>query len=269
MEIDRALELYREFLTRVRDGEGLDLELAPYPQLGGGQDIHFMAMLFHEVGRDLLRQLANITNEFYRYLVQLDAWRPIYMGVSKEEKHDLLLDHIRPLTVLCLNAPYSIRGRIVHATCTVSQHARHFIDWPDGKPDWTGGHADMTTAKRLTAPWKSWPGLAAAIGAMAHEDFTAATSNFRNEHHHGHPRSIELGYVSAIRRLPGDRESWSMGERGPLSIEDLIPPLVQEHKYSVAAFRAFRALVEEQMASAPLPENANAGEVTAKASQQT
>jgi hypothetical protein len=89
---------------------------------------------------------------------------------------------------------------------------------------------------------------------MAHEDFTTATSNFRNEHHHGHPRSIELGYVSAIRRLPGDRESWSMGERAPLSIEDLIHPLIREHGYALAAFRAFLALVEEQIGAAPQPE---------------
>jgi hypothetical protein len=205
---------------------------------------------------DALRALANAINDFYRYLQQLEAWRPIYARLSQDEQYDLLLEHIRPLMVLCLDAPYSLRGRIIHATCAVCEHASWFVSWPEARPKWNGRHADMKTAQRLASRWAAWPDLARALGAMAHEEFTAATSDFRNQHHHGHPRSIALGSISLIRPVSGPREGWSFGEQGPLSIEEVVPGLVREQGLALAAFHGFLTLVEEQRDACPGPDQA-------------
>ena len=256
MDDDRAIELYRQFRHRLRNEGGLALGVAPYPRPFDGQKFHAVAMLWQMAAEGALRELANAINELHRYLQELEAWRPIYAGLSQDEQYDLLLEHVRPLAVLCLNAPYSIRGRIIHATCAVCAHANLFIVWPEGRPKWNGQRADMKTAKRLAARWGRWPHLAQALGAMAGDDFTTATSDFRNQHHHGSPRTIALGSTSMIRPLTGERSGWSFGEWGPLSIEDLLPRLAQEHGLALAAFHGFLALVEEQKDASPPPDHA-------------
>ena len=115
MDDERAIELYREFRNRLRNEVGIQLETTPYARQFTGEHFH-LAGLFHEVAQVALRELANALNEFRRYLKQLDAWRPIYAGLSQDEQRALLMDHIRPLAVLSLTAPYSIRGRIIHAS---------------------------------------------------------------------------------------------------------------------------------------------------------
>lgn len=246
---ERAIDFYRQF----REGlpQAIDLELAPYPRPFAGGEFNVRAILFHQVAQDALREIANTINDFGRYLSHLDAWTPIYEGAGEDDRSVLLLEHIRPLLTLALNAPYSIRGRIIYAACASSQHARNFTTWPGNRPDWRSDHADMRTAKRLAEPWAAWPTLAAALGRLEAEELAGATGDFRNHHHHGHPRSIGVGYVASIRRLPGDRESWSMGEEGPLSPAELIPRLVPEHAAALEAFRAYLALVIEQHEAAP------------------
>ena len=249
----RAVELYEAFRERLP--QALELELAPYPRPFVGS-FDFRCILFHQEAQDCLREIANAINDFNRYLTHLDAWRPLYAELPEADRYSVLLEHVRPLATLCLNAPYSIRGRLIYAACAVGQHARAFASWPGVRPDWRSGHADMKVAKRLNDPWNAWPALAGALGAMDQEEFEAETSGFRNEHHHGHPRSIEVGFVSAIRRLPGDRESWSMGEQGPLTVAKLVPWLAREHALAMAAFRAFLGLVEEQGAAGRREEGA-------------
>lgn len=249
---ERFVQLYAEFRAKLPDA--IALELAPYPRLFAGKDFHIAAMLFEEVAQDALRQLANGINEFGRYLQQLDAWRSIYTGLSKDERFNLLHEHIKPLAVLCLNAPYAIRGRMTYATCATAYHAGGFVQWENGRPEWSGEHSSWTKAEQLAKPWSAWPALGQALTAMNHEEFTNATSNFRNNHQHGQPRSIETGYIAAIERVPDEPNSWSFGQYEPLAIEELIAPLAKEHALALAAFKAFLALIEQQAEAAPKPE---------------
>lgn len=105
----------------------------------------------------------------------------------------------------------------------------------------------------MERPARGHEGRATLGVAMAREDFTSATSDFRNQHHHGHPRSIAMGSVSVIRRMSGPKEGWSFGAQGPLSVEVLLPGLAREHGLALMAFHAFLALVEEQKDASPRP----------------
>lgn len=252
MTDERDLELYRQFRGQFQDGSDLGLKPAPYPKLFlDDETIDGTAMVYCEMASDTLRELANAVNEFRRYITQLDAWRPVYDAASDDEQYSLLLDHIRPIAHHCLNAPYSIRGRIINATCFVSLFAGRFVKWPQKRPDWRGKHADMKTAKRLASAWSSWPTLASALGAMNGEDFCLATGNFRDDHHHGHPRSVGMGHVWGVHRVSGEREGWSFASYPPLAIADLIPLLCTEHHRVRAAFDAYYALLQEQAESVP------------------
>lgn len=247
----RFVELYKTFRVGLRDA--VRLELAPYPRPFAGGSFNLLAMPFHEVAQDALRELANGINEFRGYIRSLDAWRPIYDGLSENEQHEMLIEHVRPLAVLCLGAPYALRGRMIYSACAASYHSGHFVDWPEGRPEWRGEHSSWTKAERLAKRWNAWPALGQALTALNGEAFNAFTSDYRNNHQHGQPRAIAIGHVAAIKRLPGERNSWSFGHYEPLAIDTLIAPLVEEHRRSLVAFRAFLALIEEQHEAEPGP----------------
>lgn len=256
---DRAIELYTEFRKELRTAP--IPEIAPYPRPFEGGTFNGLAMPFHTVAQDALREIANSINDFGRYIHYLHAWHIIFERVSENDRYNLLLEHVRPFTVLCLGAPQALRGRLIYAATAGSYHANRFLTWPDGLPKWDGGHTSMKTAKAMSEKWAAWPALAAELNILGQDQLSQATDDFRNEHEHGHPRGIGIGYISTVKREKGHggitmhmkqgnpnepREVWSFGEQKPMQLAELLPLLEQEHATALRAFKAYLALIEEQ-----------------------
>lgn len=264
---ERAIELYTEFRKELRSAPLP--EIAPYPRPFEGGTFNGLAMPFHTVAQDALREIANSINDLGRYIHYLHAWHIIFERVSEDDRYNLLLEHVRPYTVLCLGAPQALRGRLIYAATATSYHANLFLSWPTGITKWDGGHTSMKTAKAMSEKWAAWPALAAELNVLGQDQLSQATDNFRNEHEHGHPRGIGIGHISTVKRvikpemvipdLPGQpattepREVWSFGEQKPMQLADLLPLLEQEHATALRAFKAYVAMVEQQHASAPPP----------------
>ncbi len=243
-----AIELFSRF-RQNRKTVPL-LTLAPYPRPFDEGAFDGLAMPFQFIAQEALREIPNAINDLCRYIHFLHAWQPIYDAVSQEVQHNLLLEQIRPLTVLCLGAPQALRGRLIYAATAASFHANAFIPWPEGKPDWNGGHTSMETAKRMNKKWSRWPALASALSQMNTTVFNEATSDFRNQHEHGSPRSIALGHTSHVKRVEKNgRVGWSLGEQPPMQLNELLPLLEREHGHALNALNAYIALVDEQHAA--------------------
>ncbi len=248
---ERAIELYAEFRRTLPQAPVLPY--APYPNPFANRTFDpFLGQVFVQVANDVLRELANFINEFGGYIRRLDAWRWVQRSLLEDDKLAVIVEHVRPLAVLCLNSPYAIRGRILHAVCSVSQHASHYYRPPYGPSTWSGTHANFKQAQKLADRWNAWPAVCEALKLMNGESFSSLTGEYRNNHHHGQPRGIAIGYTSEVKRvaMPNDQESWSVGMRQPLSVEDLVVPLGLEHGFALSAFRAFLGLLEEQIAAA-------------------
>jgi hypothetical protein len=242
---DRAIKLYAEFRSNLRTAKRLGV--APYPRPFEGGSFDILTMPFHAVAQDALREIANAINGFGRYIHSLYAWQSIYEKATGEDQYNLLLDHIRPLSSLCLTAPQALRGRLIHAATATSYHANLFLKWDGARPDWNGGHTSMKTAKSMSEAWPSWPALAISLSRMAESSFQEATSDFRNQHEHGHPRSIALGHINVIRRIETNgRIGWSFGQQEPMQLSELLPVIEQEHDYALVAFTAYLEMVKEQ-----------------------
>ncbi|MOA40840.1 hypothetical protein D3C78_1627490 [compost metagenome] len=105
----------------------------------------------------------------------------------------------------------------------------------------------MKTAKAMSEAWSSWPALATSLSRMAEITFKEVTSDFRNQHEHGHPRSIALGQISVVSRTETNgRVGWSLGQQEPMHLSELLPIFEQEHGYAMAAFTAYLEMVKEQ-----------------------
>ena len=267
-EDDRAIELYAQFRKELHTVPLF--EVAPYPRPFEGGSFNLIALGFHTVAQDGLREIANSINDFGRYIRSLHAWHLVYERSAQDDQYNLILEHIRPLSVLCLGAPQALRGRLIYAATATSFHAAAFVKWPDKSPDWNGGHTNMKTARDMSERWSTWPVLAQELSAMGHEQLSSATDDFRNAHEHGHPRGIGIGHISTVRRIPDieklipprpgapstteskrPRPGWSFGEQPPLKVDDLLPLLRQAHSTALRAFKAYLALVEEQHAAEP------------------
>lgn len=262
---DRAIEFYKQFRKELRTAPLPGI--APYPRPFEGGKFHILAMPFNTVAQDALREIANSINDFGRYIHYLHAWHVIFERVSEDDRYNLLLEHVRPYTVLCLGAPQALRGRLIYAATATSFHANRFLTWPAGMPKWDDGHTSMKTAKATGEKWSTWPALAAELNILGQDQLSEATDDFRNKHEHGHPRGIGIGHISTVRRvlnpekvfdsLAGQplsdkpRESWSFGEQTPMQLADLLPLLEQEHATALRAFKAYLAMVEEQHAATP------------------
>lgn len=266
-EIERAVSLYRRF--RQNFAEAPRLPFAPYHETFKGIHVDGSALAFGWFAADALREIANSINDFGRYIRSLRAWQPIYSSLPVPEKHELIIDHIRPLTILSLGAPQAIRGRLIHAATAASYHAAVLLPRRQDRPRWNGGHVDMKLASRLGQPWAAWPALAAALNVLGDEAFAKATGSFRNEHEHGHPRSIGLGETRTVKWVPPGTdpfpwlpgrandeprgEVWTIGTRAPLDPEKLMPLFDTQHALALAAFDGFHNLIVEQLAAAPRP----------------
>ncbi|MDU9031737.1 hypothetical protein NHG95_01130 [Pseudomonas corrugata] len=247
---ERAVEFYSEYQLARRNIPML--QVAPYPKPFSGGTFEPLALPFHSVAQDALREIANSINDFGRYVRALKAWNQIYQKASKEDQYVLLLEHVRPLATLCLTAPQALRGRFIYAATSTSYYANAFSNQTASRPKWTGSHTDMKTAKTVSQNWSTWPALAAALNRIGRDVFNRATSDFRNQHEHGHPRSIELGHIGVVQKIEiHGRTGWSLGQQEPMKISELLPTLEQEHGYAMDAFTAYLAMVEEQNASVP------------------
>lgn len=274
-KIDHAVARYRRFLANLASVPRP--HPAPYYKTFKGISLHGAALPFSWFSSDALREIANTINDFGRNIGAIRAWHPIFEEADVPEKHEILIDHIRPLAVLCLGAPQAIRGRLIHAATASSHHANIFLDREPNRPSWNGAYVSMSIARKVSRPWSSWPALSAALTSLGDDEFGQATGMFRNEHEHGHPRSIGIGNTRFVRRIdPANsagnnlfntsdeeiaEEVWTIGSHEPLDIADLLPLFDKQCELALAAFGAYHDLLTEQLAaSPPLPDTEGSGE---------
>ena len=250
----RAIELYTQFREVLPFTPCLPE--AHYPNtFASHKKRNILSVLFYEGAQSALSEIPNAINDFRRYIRHLDAWRAIYAVLSEDEQHYLLLNHIYPLAVCCLNAPYSLKGRIFYAAASVSHHANWFLDWSDRRPNWPGKVFD-DDVKKIAGHWPEWAALKTALDGMNAAGFISETNDYRRNYHHGQPPQIELGHIRMVRPDAKDKDNntWIFGVVEPLALDALIPLLVLEHARALAAFDAFTALVAAQAEKAPAPD---------------
>src|SRR5690554_2415329 len=175
-QIDQALGRYRRFLENLAKVPRPNP--APYYKTFKGISVHGVALPFGWFSGDALREIANTINDFQRHICAIRAWHPIFKEAGLSEKHELMIDHIRPPAILCLEAPQAIRGRLIHAATAASHHANIFLRPELDRPKWKGTHVSMSIASKVSRPWASWPALAKALTKLGDDEFGQATGRF-------------------------------------------------------------------------------------------
>ncbi|MBB3798623.1 hypothetical protein FHY17_002873 [Xanthomonas arboricola] len=228
---------------------------APFPKVFAGLTLFGGdAFLFAEASKRSVTALANAINAFSGYIRDLEAWLIVTSSVDRDDMFALHIEHIDPLAIVAIGAPQALRGQMIFAATESSYFASKFA--PSSVEDsWNGGHVSMTTAETMSHPWKAWTPLKQALSAMSGPGYNQATMDFRNQNEHGAPIEIGLGITTRVRKQR-DHEGklspgWEVHDHQALKLIEVIPLLKQEHALALAAFMAYVALVEDQVAAAP------------------
>jgi len=240
----RMTALYAESLAARRALEPAPV-FARYPDfVGGTHGVEAMAYVW--IAREHLRETANFVNEFVMYLVQLRAWQVVLTTLEEPERHQVLIEFLIPLAAFCLSAPYALKARICRSVSELSNQANRFV-----RPGWRDTvdltKANFKTAQSLACDWTRWPALEAGLAALNTDEFDEAVDGYRNDFHHGFPRRVELGQSSVVTRnvSPG-QVSYSFGVGEPLSLDVLVPLLLEQCDAALASYDAYVDLVREQ-----------------------
>ncbi len=248
MNDERAIELFAEFRQACSQ---LDPQpkFAEFVDLPDGTTHYVDAMAFIWLAREQLRESANSVNEFALYLAHLRAWVGVVLSLDELERHEALLEFVKPLAYFCLNAPYAIKSRFTRSVADLSHQANRFLEaaWSD---DADLSWAEMKTTKRLAECWPGWPALDRALAELDADESRERTDGFRNEFHHGFPCRIEFGQQRLVKRdvIPGTTRT-SFGIREPLRLTELVDLLAKECEAALRVFEAYVRLVQEQYES--------------------
>jgi hypothetical protein len=97
--------------------------------------------------------------------------------------------------------------------------------------------------------------------------FNIETADFRNKFHHQLPVSIEIGISSLISRNKDENGvvSYGLGGIRPLSLNKIIPLLIEQHSASLLCFNNCRELIEEQINQIFIHNKVNAADAKSSA----
>jgi hypothetical protein len=237
-----APELYQRY-SDAREALGGQLRVASFDSPLRATAQGPLASEFEVTASQHLNDLANFTNEFVYNYRKVLTWQALLPVLDQSERLLALVEFIHPSVYFCLSAPAALKGRFHHSTALVSHIANEgFVDGWTYQADL--GKSSYRTAREQARHWTGWTALRDRLGVLDSRRFKDAVDDFRNEFHHGAPRSVEMGSKSGVARVANGVHIFYVESALPLST--VVEALADQATAAVDAHFAFASLVEEQ-----------------------
>jgi len=194
-------------------------------------------------------ELSNSINELGRYAYSVIVWNEAIQSLTIKEKHEVLIQHIRPIATLALLLPYSIRSRFIFSITHLSHQANQLIsqNWRDVFPD--EDEIYFKDADEYCKNWKSYNKLKPALERIANKTFQEKSKNFRNTFAHRYSPGIEIGIANFATRenKPDGGWQYAIGGTPPLTLQTIGEITLEQHKQCLKAYGHYQKLVWEQI----------------------
>jgi hypothetical protein len=105
-------------------------------RLGGSYNGVWLAYM--QIWHDADLAIANAINELTRYNFDLKAWDAVTKPMDDDDKFNVALHFVDPLSALALNLPYVIQQRLLYAAahlCHQANRAKLKGEWKDDLPN--------------------------------------------------------------------------------------------------------------------------------------
>lgn len=229
------------------------LQLAPYNHIETRDSLPFTWAAYHQMLDDHARSLANDLNHFSYHISQVEAWSKVIRSYEIEDQLGLLIEFIDPIATTCVNYPYAIRSRFIFSVSHLSHQANLISDnsWSESKFPAKDKSIDYKIMLKIADRWSNFKLLEKEFVGLCNEKYINETKNFRNKYHHQYPPRFEHGHTNFVSRNygPDGRVSYGFGYIEPLSLENLIPTLIDQHSCSLRCFEHYSNLAREQLSA--------------------
>jgi hypothetical protein len=245
----RLLEAYEQFLL-IRANISMQVtqdRIAPYDWYKLPDKLSPLWMAFTFMLDEHSRGISNSINEFLRYIDNLEAWGNIIKVKNDNEKFEIIIEFIAPITTLAINMPYVIRSRFIYSVVHLC-HQSNFIKgitWESDIP--IENEICFNVASKYCSKWINYGKLKKSLETIANNKYKIETKDFRNKYNHRYTLGIEFGKTEFIKRIGKSR--YALGHTDPLKIEELLPVLTGQHIKCLNALKEYKQLVEEQISA--------------------
>ena len=156
-------------------------------------------MFLDEFVREIFTSLNGLINTTRR----ITAWSRVLVGLSDDEKMELVYETIDSVATTAMNAPYAIRSRFYFAVARLSHQANKFTMgnlWVDDLR--LDGEIINQDAHDKANGWNNWRKLNRKLDLTAGKKFKLATDDFSNKYNHRFSPHFELGLSETVKRIP-------------------------------------------------------------------
>lgn len=197
---------------------------------------------------DFTRELVNSYNQFSYWLTRIQLWESIFAEYNEDDVEELRYEFTKIPLDFCLQFPYQFRSRLIFCStqlCYVKAIAAKRIDKSKVKND---SEINLSTLIEVACNWTCGAALVSAIKAIDSPQFRADTKDYRNKTQHRLAQRLDFGHTAFVERtcLRGAHIGYHFGQNPPIMASEVIPILAAEAEHLIAAFNAYRALVNEQ-----------------------
>ena len=245
MQDEKLIKIYTQFRNNIKE---ISLQFAPYSlfkinNIDAGDMIYSMFLDEHS------RQISNDINLLRRCIVKLQAWKDTIVDLSKQEKFDVIVEFIEPLSITSISLPSVIRDRFTYSLTHLCHQANKCkVDtWEDTLP---AEHFIKTkTMDTKCEHWELYTNFKESHSKISDKEYEKNLYNARNMFHHRMPIGIEIGISNMMKRTKEDDSSisYSFGGTEPLSLDIVISNLTQQHNNIIDCLDTYKQLVETQI----------------------
>lgn len=244
---ERLLDAYRQFLD-IKDAISMQVRLdqiAKYNWYKLHDKLDPLWLPYTLILDEHNLQIANSINQFGDYISNLQGWGNILKNKNDEYKLEIILEFIGPCATLAINMPYAIRDRFIYSIVHLCHQCNRFKDdkWVDELPE--EHKIGPKQADKYCSQWEGYRKLKVALKEIANNQYAEDTKNFRHKYHHRYALGIELGKTERLKRI--DKNKYGIGSTDPLTIDELLPILNNQHENCLKAFDKYQKLVNEQI----------------------
>lgn len=212
--------------------------------------------LFASQAKELVREILNSVNQFYSQIIRLGAWSEVLEEYDGQEKFNIVVEIIEPFASHIINSVYMIKGRIAFVTSSLFHHTFCLFDteWKDtdfkeSKFYFVQVYGYLKKFKEYTGSSDTTYKLRSCLDQIDDEAFREITREFRGRFQHMIPPNIEIGLSGLVNRIEGKngKISYGIGGQKPLSLNEILPALHDQHEKCSEASKAFGELFQEML----------------------
>ncbi len=246
---EKLVRLYKGYRTAL-DGTPVGGKFMKYRWWTLPNPLNAAWMAYSQMLGEYATELANIINDLTNHVHRLRAWDTVLAGLDDADKHEVSHEFIDTLGTVGLGLPYAIKSRFAFAVGHLSHQANQAADGRDWIDDFPDKNLYLNDIEPYASQWKKYRAFKLILEPLAGKNFKQASDDFRNTYNHGFSSRFVVGMTATVKREGiGGRVRYAFGGTDPLTVAEVADLLAIERDNCYRAFKAFQALVEEQIAA--------------------